>query len=114
MNRKAVSELLMEAGMSPSLRGFDYIIDALELIDSDRGFLYSVTKLLYPAIAEKHNSTPARVGRCIKHAIDVSFSYAGITAIEKIFGSAYSPMKGRPTNAEYLGALAEKIRYAKE
>lgn len=55
-----------------------------------------------------------RVGRCIKHAIDVSFSYAGITAIEKIFGSAYSPVKGRPTNAEYLGALAEQIRYAKE
>lgn len=60
MNRKAVSELLMEAGMSPSLRGFDYILDAMELIDGDRGFLYSVTRLLYPAIAEKHGSTPSK------------------------------------------------------
>ena len=114
MNRKAVSELLMEAGMSPSLRGFDYILDAMELIDGDRGFLYSVTRLLYPAIAEKYGSTPSKIERCIRYAVSISFNYAGADTLEKVLGSAYSPMKGRPTNAEYLGALAEQIRYVKE
>lgn len=114
MDRKSVSEILMKTGMSPSLRGFDYILDALDLIDGDRGFLHSMTKLLYPAIAEKYSLTPSKVERCIRHAIEVSFSYAGADELEKIFSSAYSPVKGRPTNAEYLGALAEQIRYAKE
>ena len=114
MTRKEISKLLMKTGMSPSLRGFDYIIDAVEMIDGDREFLYSITGLLYPAIAEKYNCKPSNVERCIRHAIETSFDYAKASVIEKIFGNAYNQMKGRPTNAEYLGALAEQARYQNE
>lgn len=112
MNRKEISMLLMSTGMSPALKGFDYIIDSVEMINENREFLYSITNLLYPTLAEKYKCTPSSVERCIRHAIEKSFENARASIIEKIFGNTYNFAKGKPTNAEYLGALAEQIRYS--
>ena len=72
--------------------------------------LGAVTKILYPAIAKKHNTTSSRVERAIRHAIEVAWSRGRIETIDELFGYTINEGKGKPTNSEFIALIADRIR----
>ena len=76
----------------------------------DMDILNSITKQLYPTIASKHNTTPSRVERAIRHAIEVAWSRGKMDTIDELFGYTVSTGKGKPTNSEFIALIADKIR----
>ena len=72
--------------------------------------LNSITKILYPTIAKKHQTTPSRVERAIRHAIEVAWNRGNTDAIDDIFGYTVSATKSKPTNSEFIAMIADKLR----
>ena len=104
-----LSDLIKQCGISPSLRGYHYLKSAIKLGLADRTIFISVTKTLYPAIADEFNVTPNQVERCIRHAIESGWLRGDINTHMKIFGYSISSDKGKPTNAEFIKTLVEYI-----
>ena len=77
---------------------------------SDMEMLNSITKILYPTIAKRHQTTPSRVERAIRHAIEVAWSRGKMDTIDELFGYTVSNGKGKPTNSEFIALIADKIR----
>lgn len=101
-NFSTLSEILMDIGITPNLSGFRYTKTAIELIQQDETMLLPITGKLYPTIAEKHQSTPSRVERAMRHAIQVAWEAGKLKKIYPWFHSW-------PTNGEFLATLAEKL-----
>ncbi len=76
----------------------------------DAEMLNSITKVLYPSIAKRHKTTPSRVERAIRHAIEVAFSRGKTDTIDSLFGYTVNGGKGKPTNSEFVALIADKIR----
>ena len=110
ISEKNISVALRKLGIPPSLMGFDYIMTAIKLIDENNIYRH-YTSILYEEIAKRHNVKTIRCERCVRHAVEVAFKYAGSATLDEIFGSAYDPEKGKPTNCEFLGCLYEYLRY---
>lgn len=91
------------------IKGYKYIRDAISMVVEDITLLSSITKILYPNIAEKHQTTPSRVDRAIRHAIEVGCSRCDLKKFNEIFGSSISPNKGKPTNSECIAAIADRV-----
>ena len=77
---------------------------------NDIDMLNSITKILYPTIAKKFQTTPSRVERAIRHAIEVAWSRGKMDTIDKLFGYTIHNGKGKPTNSEFIALIADKIR----
>lgn len=100
-------EYLKKLGVPAHLKGYNYIFDAILMYNSSE--MISVTKSLYPTIAKKHYTTPSRVERDIRHAIEVICSRADISIIEEIFGYSIDAIKGKPTNSEFIAQISKEI-----
>lgn len=109
VQRKDISSLLLKLGVSPSHQGFDYIIECVKMVDKNKELIYSVTTKLFPEVAEKFKTTPERVGRNIRHAIQNSLGYVDDSVAAEVFGSLYSKNRGIK-NSCYIGAIAEYLR----
>ena len=83
---------------------------AIILSVNDMEMLNSITKILYPTIAKKHQTTASRVERAIRHAIEVAWSRGKMDTIDELFGYTVSTGKGKPTNSEFIALIADKIR----
>lgn len=70
----------------------------------------SITKILYPTIAKKYDTTASRVERAIRHAIEVAWERGRVETIEELFGYTVSNGKGKPTNSEFIALIADKLR----
>ena len=92
------------------IKGYQYLRDAIILSVNDMEMLNSITKILYPTIAKKHQTTPSRVERAIRHAIEVAWSRGKMDTIDELFGYTVSTGKGKPTNSEFIALIADKIR----
>ena len=90
--------------------GYQYLRDAIILSVNDMEMLNSITKILYPTIAKRHQTTPSRVERAIRHAIEVAWSRGKMDTIDQLFGYTVSNGKGKPTNSEFIALIADKIR----
>lgn len=108
--KKVITELLYEVGVVPSTLGFEYIREALMMILKEPNYMHEVTKGLYPQIAQKYDSTGARVERAIRHSIEMAWNKISPETIEKYFVNTVSYQKGKPTNSEFLSVMAEYIR----
>lgn len=80
------------------------------MVVDDNNVINSVTKILYPSIARDHNTTPSRVERAIRHAIEVAWSKGQVDKINSIFGYTVNIEKGKPTNSEFIAMVADKLR----
>ena len=80
------------------------------LVVNDIDVINQITKQLYPEIAEKFHTTPSRVERAIRHAIEVAWGRGQQDAVESIFGYTVSAAKGKPTNSEFIALISDKIR----
>ncbi len=105
-----VTQILHEIGVPAHIKGYQYLRDAIISSVCDQDMLASVTKVLYPNIAKKHQTTPSRVERAIRHAIEVAWSRGKMDTINEIFGYTVSNGKGKPTNSEFIALLSDKIR----
>lgn len=105
-----ITQMLHEVGIPAHIKGYQYLRDAIEISVLDKEMLTSVTKVLYPSIAKKHSTTPSRVERAIRHAIEVAWSRGEMDTINDLFGYTVSRGKGKPTNSEFIALIADKIR----
>lgn len=105
-----VTHILHEIGVPAHIKGYQYLREGILFAVEDTEMLSSITKLLYPAIAKKCDTTASRVERAIRHAIEVAFGRGNLDVIEDIFGYTVSTGKGKPTNSEFIALIADKIR----
>ena len=105
-----VTNIIHEVGVPAHIKGYQYLRDAIIMSVTDMEMLNSITKILYPTIAKQHQTTPSRVERAIRHAIEVAWSRGKMDTIEELFGYTVSGGKGKPTNSEFIALIADKIR----
>ncbi len=105
-----VTRMLHEIGIPAHIKGYQYLRDAIAICVEDKEMLTSVTKMLYPTIAKKHQTTSSRVERAIRHAIEVAWSRGKMDTIDELFGYTVSSGKGKPTNSEFIALISDKIR----
>ncbi|HIX58336.1 MAG TPA: sporulation transcription factor Spo0A [Candidatus Blautia gallistercoris] len=105
-----VTNIIHEIGVPAHIKGYQYLRDAIILAVEDVEMLNSITKILYPTIAKRHQTTPSRVERAIRHAIEVAWSRGKMDTIDELFGYTVSTGKGKPTNSEFIALIADKIR----
>lgn len=105
-----VTSILHEVGVPAHIKGYIYLREAIKLVIDDVELLGGITKTLYPMIAKKYNTTPSRVERAIRHAIEVAWNRGKVETIDKIFGYTIDQNKGKPTNSEFIAMVADKMR----
>jgi len=105
-----VTNVLHEIGVPAHIRGYHYMRDAIMMSVENLDVLNYITKELYPSIAKKANTTPSRVERAIRHAIEVAWSRGKIDAIDSLFGYTINNHKGKPTNSEFIALIADRLR----
>lgn len=105
-----VTNIIREIGIPAHIKGYQYLRDAIMMIINEVELLGAVTKVLYPLIAEKYMTTPSRVERAIRHAIEVAWGRGNMEMINKIFGYTIKLDKGKPTNSEFMAMIADKLR----
>ncbi len=105
-----VTNIMHEIGVPAHIKGYQYLRDAIMMVVKDLDVINSITKLLYPSIAKEYNTTPSRVERAIRHAIEVAWSRGQVDAIDALFGYTVNIGKGKPTNSEFIAMIADKLR----
>ena len=105
-----VTNIIHEIGVPAHIKGYQYLRDAIMMSVNDVEMLNSITKQLYPSIAKEHKTTPSRVERAIRHAIEVAWSRGKMDTIDELFGYTVSNGKGKPTNSEFVALITDKIR----
>lgn len=105
-----VTNIMHEIGVPAHIKGYQYLRDAIMMVVKDLDVINSITKLLYPSIAKEYNTTPSRVERAIRHAIEVAWSRGQVEAIDALFGYTVNLGKGKPTNSEFIAMIADKLR----
>lgn len=105
-----ITNVLNEIGIPPHLKGFQYLREAIQLVYHNIEILGSVTKVLYPQIADKHNSTPSRIERGIRHSIEVSWTRGNRDTLAHILGYERNMSQMKPSNSEFIAMVADKLR----
>ena len=105
-----VTRIIHEIGVPAHIKGYQYLRSAIVIAVGDMDILNSITKQLYPTIAQMYGTTASRVERAIRHAIEVAWSRGKIETINELFGYTISAGKGKPTNSEFVALIADKIR----
>ncbi len=109
-----VTDIIHEIGIPAHIKGYLYLREAITLVVENMEFLGAITKELYPRIASKFNTTPSRVERAIRHAIEVAWTRGKIETINKLFGHTINDSRGKPTNSEFIALIADKLRLERE
>lgn len=105
-----VTNVIHEIGVPAHIKGYQYLRDAIVMVVEDMDLLGAVTKELYPAIAKQNKTTPSRVERAIRHAIEVAWNRGRLETINDLFGYTVQHDKGKPTNSEFIAIIADKLR----
>ncbi len=105
-----ITSIIHEIGVPAHIKGYLYLREAITMVVNDVELLSAVTKELYPSIAKRFNTTPSRVERAIRHAIEVAWSRGQVDTINRIFGYTIHNAKGKPTNSEFIAMVADKLR----
>ena len=104
-----VTDIIHRIGVPAHIKGYHYLREAIILSVGDKEMLESVTKLLYPAVAKKFSTTPSRVERAIRHAIEIAWDRGDLDILNSYFGYTISTGKGKPTNSEFIALITDKI-----
>ena len=105
-----VTNIIHEVGVPAHIKGYQYLREAIIMVVNDIDVINQITKSLYPRIASKFSTTPSRVERAIRHAIEVAWGRGDQQTVENIFGYTISAAKGKPTNSEFIAMIADKLR----
>ena len=105
-----VTNTIRTLGIPAHIKGYQYLREAIIMSVNNMDMLNSITKVLYPGIAKKFQTTPSRVERAIRHAIEVAWSRGKMDTLDDLFGYTISNGKGKPTNSEFIALITDKIR----
>lgn len=104
-----VTNIMHDLGVPAHIKGYQYLRDAILMVVDNLEVINSITKLLYPEIAKKYKTSPSRVERAIRHAIEVAWNRGQIDIMNEIFRYTISDGKGKPTNSEFIAMIADKL-----
>ena len=104
-----VTDIIHEIGVPAHIKGYQYLREAIILTIKDMEMINAVTKVLYPEVAKRFGTTPSRVERAIRHAIEVAWDRGDIEILQKYFGYTVSNIKGKPTNSEFIAMIADSL-----
>ena len=102
-----VTDIIHEIGVPAHIKGYHYLREAIILTINNMEMINAVTKVLYPEVAKRFNTTPSRVERAIRHAIEVAWDRGDVEVLQKFFGYTVSGIKGKPTNSEFIAMIAD-------
>ena len=105
-----VTAIIHEVGVPAHIKGYQYVREAIMITVEDMEVINSVTKVLYPEVAKRYHTTPSRVERAIRHAIEVAWDRGDIETLQRFFGYTVSNIKGKPTNSEFIAMISDRIR----
>ena len=104
-----ITSIIHEIGVPAHIKGYQYLREAIGLAVDDPDVINAVTKVLYPAVAKKFATTPSRVERAIRHAIEVAWDRGDLETLQKYFGYTVNSTKGKPTNSEFIAMISDRI-----
>lgn len=105
-----ITNIIHEIGVPAHIKGYMYLREAITMVYNNIEILGSITKILYPQIATKYKTTPSRVERAIRHAIEVAWSRGNVDSISSLFGYTVNSSKAKPTNSEFIAMVADRLR----
>lgn len=105
-----ITSIIHEIGVPAHIKGYQYLREAITMVYNNIEILGAITKTLYPEIAAKFKTTPSRVERAIRHAIEVAWTRGNIDSISHLFGYTVNISKSKPTNSEFIAMVADKLR----
>lgn len=105
-----VTDIIHEIGIPAHIKGYQYLRHAIMLVVDDLDVINSITKELYPTVAKDFNTTPSRVERAIRHAIEVAWDRGDTDVLNSFFGYTIANSKGKPTNSEFIAMIADRLR----
>ena len=105
-----ITDIIHQIGVPAHIKGYHYLRESIILSIKNEEVINSVTKLLYPTVAKKYNTTSSRVERAIRHAIEVAWDRGDIDVLNSYFGYTINNDRGKPTNSEFIAMIADKIR----
>ncbi len=105
-----ISKVLHKLGIPAHIKGYLYLREAIKLVFEDINMMGAVTKKLYPTVAENFDTTPSRVERAIRHAIDVAWDKGEQKVIRNYFGNTLTSSSGKPTNSQFIAKIADRLR----
>ena len=105
-----VTDMIHEIGVPAHIKGYQYLREAIMMSVEDQTMISSITKILYPTSAKRFQTTPSRVERAIRHAIEVAWSRGRMETLDALFGYTVDTGKGKPTNSEFIALIADRIR----
>lgn len=104
-----VTAIIHEIGVPAHIKGYQYLREAIMIAVEDMDVINAVTKVLYPEVARRYGTTPSRVERAIRHAIEVAWDRGDLETLQKFFGYTVSNTKGKPTNSEFIAMIADRL-----
>ncbi len=107
--KNTVTSVIHEIGVPAHIKGYQYLREAIIIAVNDMEVINAVTKVLYPAVAKRFGTTPSRVERAIRHAIEVAWDRGDLETLQKYFGYTVSNTKGKPTNSEFIAMIADRL-----
>ncbi len=105
-----VTSIIHEIGVPAHIKGYQYLREAIIIAVNDMDVINAITKVLYPQVAKTFQTTPSRVERAIRHAIEVAWDRGDLDTLQKFFGYTVSNTKGKPTNSEFIALIADKLQ----
>ena len=104
-----VTAVIHEIGVPAHIKGYQYLREAIIIAVNDMDVINAITKVLYPQVAKTFQTTPSRVERAIRHAIEVAWDRGDLDTLQRFFGYTVSNTKGKPTNSEFIALIADKL-----
>ena len=105
-----VTNIIHEIGVPAHIKGYQYLREAIIIAVNDMDVINAITKVLYPQVAKAFSTTPSRVERAIRHAIEVAWDRGDLDTLQRFFGYTVSNTKGKPTNSEFIALIADKLQ----
>ena len=105
-----VTNIIHEIGVPAHIKGYQYLREAIIIAVADMDVINAITKVLYPQVAKTFQTTPSRVERAIRHAIEVAWDRGDLDTLQRFFGYTVSNTKGKPTNSEFIALIADKLQ----
>ena len=105
-----VTSIIHEIGVPAHIKGYQYLREAIIIATQDMDVINAITKVLYPQVAKTFQTTPSRVERAIRHAIEVAWDRGDLDTLQRFFGYTVSNTKGKPTNSEFIALIADKLQ----
>ena len=109
-NESLITSAVCAVGIPARFKGYPFLRTSIDIVIRNPNAIHSITKKLYPTIAKKYNTTPNKVERNIRNAIEVAWDRGDLDTLQRFFGYTVSNTKGKPTNSEFIALIADKLQ----